>query len=96
MKKFITWKVILVAILLLSVGLFGAVLFKDRNPDPNITKATWERWWDCWGYGQSVERESDYSIIFDTCVTLRNNPDGTVTRVMANLDVGLGEGSEIQ
>ena len=52
-------------------------------------KTTIQNMWECHGIGNSLDRESDYSILYNTCVTSRINEDGSVTKVMANLDVGL-------
>jgi len=80
-------KVIIMATSLIAFITIGSamMLFKTRDND----KPTWRNWWDCNGIGNSLDRESEYSIIYNTCVTLRVNEDGTTTKVMANLDIGL-------
>ena len=81
----ITGKIVVTTALTLVLGTTFLVLTKVRDND----KPTWRNWWDCNGIGASLERESEYSLIYNTCVTHRINADGTVTKVMANLDVGL-------
>ena len=80
-------KVISFACLLLAglTASSGLVLTMERDNG----KTTYRNWWDCHGIGSSLERESDYSILYNTCVTIRVNEDGSETRVNAALDVGL-------
>lgn len=96
MSRFWNWKTKLMLVFLVVFGVFIAIMMKDRNPDPNVAAPTYQRWLDCYGYGASVERDWEYSIIWDTCVTIRTNQDGSTTRVMANLDMGLGSEGAVE
>lgn len=79
------WKV--KAILILIPILIGISWLGTLERDNG--QSTWGNWIDCIGEGSALERESDYDILFNKCVTIRVNADGTETRVKANLDVGL-------
>jgi len=93
-NKYWNWKSKLGLVAVVGLIGFGGIMLKDRNPDKMVVEPTYKRWLACYGYGSSVERDWEYSILWDTCVTIRTNPDGTETRVMATLDMGLGgEGS---
>ncbi|MGL4252909.1 MAG: hypothetical protein ACRCR2_02470 [Fusobacteriaceae bacterium] len=80
-------KALLVLILVVAIALTGTGLFMSKVRSNG--KTTWKNWWTCIGEGHSLNRESEYSPIFNTCVTLRKNADGTITKVKANLDIGL-------
>lgn len=81
------WKVWLIAFLLVFGVTFTiyAVLSMERDNG----KTTMNNWLKCVGIGDSLERESEYSILWNTCVTIRVNEDGSETRVVAALDIGL-------
>ena len=81
----ITGKIVVATAITLILGTTFLVMTKVRDND----KPTWRNWWDCSGIGASLDRDSEYSLIYNTCVTLRVNEDGTTTKVMANLDIGL-------
>ena len=85
MSKYITWKVKLGLLLVVLTVVSGLFLNMTRDNG----KTTLNNWWDCRGEGQSLKRESDYDLLYNKCVTIRVNQDGSETRVKASLDVGL-------
>lgn len=84
------WKTKLSLLVMVLLMLFISFMNMERDNG----QTTWNNWLDCVGEGQALERESDYDFLWNKCVTIRINADGSETRVKANLDVGL-EGSSI-
>lgn len=87
-KSLFNWKVKLTLLATVVLMLFIGFMSMERDNG----QTTWNNWLDCIGEGQALERESDYDFLWNKCVTIRVNADGSETRVKANLDVGL-EGS---
>lgn len=89
-KELFNWKAKLSLLVMVLFMLFIGFMQMERDNG----KTTWNNWWDCIGEGQALDRESDYDLLWNKCVTIRINADGSETRVKANLDVGL-EGSSL-
>ena len=91
-KSWFNWKVKLILIFTVLLMLFVAFMQMQRDNG----RSTWYNYWDCVGEGSSLDRESDYDFIFNKCVTIRVNEDGSETRVKASLDIGLDGASSIE
>lgn len=89
-QKFFTWKKkVLLGCVLFTVG-FSTVMIKTRDND----KRTYKNWWACVGDQWELGRETNYSIIFNSCVidSGRKDANGEVIWVKAGNDRGLGDG----